>query len=718
MNKLRKMISRVLLVILIVTQFAGTNGMESVHASNSITRLSRVWVNGGGFDTGIKINQDYSIEMVFAVSDVSQYKNYYVAMTSNNQKVFRLRNEVGKGLYAAYGWHNGNVYTMKANEEMIVAQKKNITYINNQQVQNAKVQSLQAATTLNFGDFKGYIKSFRIWNESNALSANYIPALDGSGKACMYDTVNGKYLYYNGQCQAGEIIADESGNDSEKETTEEASEEIKTEEEQEGSTSDSLESSDNTADSSISFADALEIAGGKFDSGLKVNHNYSLETVFSLSKLNQYGNIYESTNNSSRVFRLRYEQPIGFMVSYGWYSGKVYIPEENEKITLLQKKNVTYINESQVQKATAQTLESDTTLKFGDFNGTIESFRIWDESNKLVAEFLPALDRSNKACMYDTVSKKYFYYSGTCKAVVAEEEEVEEEIIEEEDNSFNSELDNGFVEDTVKDSDTLFKEELLEMLTTGDTTSHNIAKYGYSDWKKVSELYNEVIKNEGMVAYNSCFNMYYSTTKNSSGVIQTIKLENIDSGYVKRYESMKKIVDDLVEQSAGMTEVEKVVLAHDYVAANCQYSNTGNLAYTAAGALVDKKAICVGYSRALIVLLKSMGVEAEYVSSQAINHAWVKVKVNGNWYHADPTWANTRSSVSGQVTHAFLLRTDEEYLNASSNRHYGWDGTVSTDQSFTNWNVHDIIGQLKYENGSWYYINYKNGQKTEVDINK
>lgn len=294
----------------------------------------------------------------------------------------------------------------------------------------------------------------------------------------------------------------------------------------------------------------------------------------------------------------------------------------------------------------------------------------------------------------------------------------EEEIVEEEeqilDSSINEKLDN----DTAKDNDTLFKEELLEMLTTGDTTSHNIAKYGYSDWKKVSELYNEVIKNEGMVAYNSCYNMYYSTTKNGSGVIQTIKLENIDSGYVKRYESMKKIVDDLVEQSAGMTEVEKVVLAHDYVAANCQYSNTGNLAYTAAGALVDKKAICVGYSRALIVLLKSMGVEAEYVSSQAINHAWVKVKVNGNWYHADPTWANTRSSVSGQVTHAFLLRTDEEYLNASSNRHYGWDGTVSTDQSFTNWNVHDIIGQLKYENGSWYYINYKNGQKTEVDINK
>lgn len=715
MNKLQKLISRVLLVVLIVMQVAGTNGMESVHAS-SITKLSRVWVNGGGFDTGIKINQDYSIEMVFAVSDVSQYKNYYVAMTSDNQKVFRLRNEVGKGLYVAYGWHNGNVYTMKANEEMVVAQKKNVTYINNKQVQNAKVQNLQAATTLSFGDFKGYIKSFRIWNESNALAANYIPVLDANGKACMYDTINGKYLYYNGQCQAGEIIADESGNESEKDTTDE----IKEEEEEKSSTSDSLESSEDKSDSNISFADVLEIAGGQFDSGLNVNLNYSLETVFSLSTLNQYNNIYESTKGNSRVFRLRYEQPNGFMVSYGWYSGKVYKPVENEKITLLQKKNITYINGNQVQKATVQTLESDTTLKFGVFNGTIESFRIWDESNKLVAEFLPALDRSNKACMYDTVSKKYFYYSGTCKAVVVEEEEVEEEeeIIEEEDNSFDSALDNGFVEDTVKDNDTLFKEELLEMLTTGDTTSHNISKYGYNDWQKVSTLYNDVINNEGLVAYNSCFNMYYSTTKNSSGVIQTIKLENIDSGYVKRYESMKKIVDDLVEQSAGMTEVEKVVLAHDYVAANCQYSNTGNLAYTAAGALVDKKAICVGYSRALIVLLKSMGVEAEYVSSQVINHAWVKVKVNGNWYHADPTWANTRSSVSGQVTHAFLLRTDAEYMNASSNRHYGWDGTVSTDQSFTNWNVHDIIGQLKYENGSWYYINYKNGQKTEVDINK
>ena len=108
MKKMYGLISKILLAILIIVQVAGMNGMGYVKAASAI-RLSYVLVSGGYFDTGILINQDYSIEMVFSVSDVNQYKNYYVATTSDNQRVFRLRNEVGKGLYAAYGWYNGNV---------------------------------------------------------------------------------------------------------------------------------------------------------------------------------------------------------------------------------------------------------------------------------------------------------------------------------------------------------------------------------------------------------------------------------------------------------------------------------------------------------------------------------------------------------------------------------------------------------------------------------
>ncbi len=256
-----------------------------------------------------------------------------------------------------------------------------------------------------------------------------------------------------------------------------------------------------------------------------------------------------------------------------------------------------------------------------------------------------------------------------------------------------------------------FKDMVYQLLVTGNTDEQTISEYGY-DWQKVSELFHSVADNEGRVAYGSCFNMYYSTTKKNN-IIQTIKLENIDSGYVDRYRALQAIVDDIKQQSVGMSNLEKVILAHDYVAKNCTYSTSGNLTYTAAGALVNGKALCAGYARAMILLLQEMGIESEMITNST--HAWVVLKLNGNWYHADPTWDNTRSKKNGEVSHEFLLRTDAEFQNAKSNRHTGWEGTISTDTTYSNWKVHDVIGDLNRDNsGQWYYMN--NGIKTIIDI--
>ena len=211
--------------------------------------------------------------------------------------------------------------------------------------------------------------------------------------------------------------------------------------------------------------------------------------------------------------------------------------------------------------------------------------------------------------------------------------------------------------------------------------------------------------------------MYYTTTKTSDGLVLTLKLENIDDGYVQRYQSLKKIVENVVNQSEGMTELEKTILAHDYVVSHCSYKDGDLLTYTAGGALVEGKALCVGYARAMVLLLQEMGVESEVLKVSSMNHAWVKVKVNGKWYHADTTWDDTRSAVKGKVDHTFLLRTDAEYLSAGSNKHYGWEGTISTDTTFTGWSVHDIVGELHHSDGNWYYIDAE-GQKITVDINK
>ncbi len=725
MKKMYGLISRVLLVIMVVMQVTSLNGMNRVSAANYSNRLSYVIVNGGYFDTGIKINQDYSIEMVFSVSDVSQYKNYYESM-ANNQRAFRLRQEVGKGLYAAYGWYNGNVYTMKANEELIVAQKRNITYINNAQVQKATMQEFQATTNLKFGDFKGYIKSFRIWNESNTLVANYVPVLDGNGKVCMYDTVKGKFVYYTGQCKAGSVV-EQPKEDSSTEIQEEENEKVI----EDSSTSDILESTGSSLNSNISYVDALAVKGGRFDSGLKVNLNYSLEAVFALSSLSQYKNVYEATYNNSRVFRLRNESSSGLRIAYGWYEGKkLYYPAVNEEITVLQKKNITYINGKQVQKATVQTLESDTTLKFGDFSGNLVSFRIWNESNKLVAEFLPVLDGNDKACMYDTVNKKYVYYSGTCTAVVEDDTVTEDIIIEDVIVNLpvygSSSSVNGSTSDSTSgttDSTTTFRDELKEMILTGDMTTHNIAKYGLT-YSQVDDTWEDLKAKECYIALKSYGAAFLSTTKSSDGIVQTIYIYNSDEDFVKRYnrtcaaiKSFLSVVDN------KMSNLDKIVYAHEYVVKNTTYRNSNLIDGSAGGVLGDGYGKCSGYAEAMIVLLHEMDINSYYISSTSMNHGWLMVELDGQYYHIDPTWDNTQPGTNDVYYHRFLLRNDTEFETIKASRtHYNWycsskTGITSTSTRFTNWFVHDVAGCMYYYDGLWYYRDIDSNSIYCSDIN-
>jgi hypothetical protein len=49
-------------------------------------------------------------------------------------------------------------------------------------------------------------------------------------------------------------------------------------------------------------------------------------------------------------------------------------------------------------------------------------------------------------------------------------------------------------------------------------------------------------------------------------------------------------------------------------------------------------AICDGYSNATAALLRAAGIETQYISSQAMNHAWNHVYTGGSWKFLDVTW--------------------------------------------------------------------------------
>ena len=101
----------------------------------------------------------------------------------------------------------------------------------------------------------------------------------------------------------------------------------------------------------------------------------------------------------------------------------------------------------------------------------------------------------------------------------------------------------------------------------------------------------------------------------------------------------------LQEASAIADAFERELFLHDWLVDHCTYDEqetaTPEAPYSAFGALVEGKAVCEGYSRAMQWLLRNSGLKCTLVLGTGKDdeaHMWNLVEVDGNWYHLDATW--------------------------------------------------------------------------------
>lgn len=113
--------------------------------------------------------------------------------------------------------------------------------------------------------------------------------------------------------------------------------------------------------------------------------------------------------------------------------------------------------------------------------------------------------------------------------------------------------------------------------------------------------------------------------------------------------SLLSIAQSIIVQiiSPDMSDYEKELAIHDYIIHTTRYDydrlHNGTIpdsSYTAAGVLINKTAVCEGYSEATKLLLNLIGIECEIVTGTANNtpHAWNIVKIDGEWYMLDTTY--------------------------------------------------------------------------------
>ena len=128
---------------------------------------------------------------------------------------------------------------------------------------------------------------------------------------------------------------------------------------------------------------------------------------------------------------------------------------------------------------------------------------------------------------------------------------------------------------------------------------------------------------------------------------------------------LQKEIDGIISEMPEFeSDFEKELDLHDYVVRTCTYSEASNSS-SAYGCLIEKKAVCSGYSRAVMLLMKTAGIDTILVGGTGlsptqgrISHMWNVVWLDGDPYHLDATWDDP--GVDDNITHLYFNLSDRD----------------------------------------------------------
>jgi len=191
---------------------------------------------------------------------------------------------------------------------------------------------------------------------------------------------------------------------------------------------------------------------------------------------------------------------------------------------------------------------------------------------------------------------------------------------------------------------------------------------------------------------------YYYTYYTNTGFIATVEPTYLDRNKYNRnvYEAkVREILEKCIDEE--MSQWQMALSLHDYIVTHCEYDyrfyeNRNSANYYGYDCLVNNLAVCEGYARAYLDLLKRVGIPAARVLSRSMDHTWNLIQLNGKWYHVDATWDDpgfNEKDIEGYCGHDYFLISDAGMMDPSRD-HKGWvkyyDCTDTLFESGTFWN--------------------------------
>lgn len=173
--------------------------------------------------------------------------------------------------------------------------------------------------------------------------------------------------------------------------------------------------------------------------------------------------------------------------------------------------------------------------------------------------------------------------------------------------------------------------------------------------------YQQLYNDENSIFYIDT-KMQYAVNSSTKNVASATIFYKYSSDEIKR---MQNAIDAEANRvvamiTPSMTEYDIVKLFYDYLAENVVYDENAVNCRDIYGVFVDKKAICGGYSKAFSYLCDKVGIETLTITGDAdeVPHMWNMVKIGGEWYHIDITYAVTDSKLGKYVRYDYFCVDD------------------------------------------------------------
>lgn len=174
----------------------------------------------------------------------------------------------------------------------------------------------------------------------------------------------------------------------------------------------------------------------------------------------------------------------------------------------------------------------------------------------------------------------------------------------------------------------------------------------------------------------------YTYYDNNTAVVYAITPTYVlgEYEYKNQMKEVEAVANDIIAKikEDNLGEFGAELYVHDYLVSTVDYyteqttdtKKVDNFR-TIYGALVEGKANCMGYSRAMTYLMNKLGIECISVTGNALAsngtsgpHEWNAIKVNDHWYQLDVCWDDpSYMSTDGEIKESNDLGIRHTYFN-------------------------------------------------------